>query len=391
MTVRTLSLNNYVSIPITSRPFPDGPVLELGYRNGGTFGSKVQNGVNSSGSLSDNPYNMTYERWLDMPVKIHDLGANTIRTDSSMSLFGIPTPAPLQPWDSNDELQLINRLIHNIRQHDFNGGNVAGEAKKTLEFIGDTATRIGSALISARRGRLVDAASKLGVIPNSRVRRRQRRTIHRPSEDQLSLLSGNWLALQYGWLPLLGDAHSAGQALAATYNKPIVRRYRNRGHKESSVEIDGVLTTSSVKRQIIAVMMENEHETVNQSLGLADPLSVAWELTPWSFVVDWFLPVGDYLNARGALRTIKLDHIVNSTLSVVEASSFSTTNQNHRIINGGFRDYLLVKMNRSIEPTISLPLPNVKPLSDALSFKRVANALALLVGVRDRISRPWYV
>jgi hypothetical protein len=138
-------------------------------------------------------------------------------------------------------------------------------------------------------------------------------------------------------------------------------------------------------------MMENEHETVNQSLGLADPLSVAWELTPWSFVVDWFLPVGDYLNARGALRTIKLDHIVNSTLSVVEASSFSTTNQNHRIINGGFRDYLLVKMNRSIEPTISLPLPNVKPLSDALSFKRVANALALLVGVRDRISRPWYV
>jgi hypothetical protein len=31
------------------------------------------------------------------------------------------------------------------------------------------------------------------------------------------------------------------------------------------------------------------------STGIADPLLLAWELLPWSFVADWFLPVGNYL------------------------------------------------------------------------------------------------
>jgi hypothetical protein len=32
-------------------------------------------------------------------------------------------------------------------------------------------------------------------------------------------------------------------------------------------------------------------------LGLTRPLSSAWELLPWSFVADWWLSVGTYLDA----------------------------------------------------------------------------------------------
>jgi hypothetical protein len=33
-----------------------------------------------------------------------------------------------------------------------------------------------------------------------------------------------------------------------------------------------------------------------KNTGLSNPLSVAWELVPWSFVVDWAYPVGTFLN-----------------------------------------------------------------------------------------------
>jgi len=35
-------------------------------------------------------------------------------------------------------------------------------------------------------------------------------------------------------------------------------------------------------------------------MGLINPAEVAWELTPWSFVVDWFIPVGNFLEALTA-------------------------------------------------------------------------------------------
>lgn len=35
-------------------------------------------------------------------------------------------------------------------------------------------------------------------------------------------------------------------------------------------------------------------------LGLANPLATAWELVSYSFVVDWFVPIGPVLNALSA-------------------------------------------------------------------------------------------
>ena len=35
-------------------------------------------------------------------------------------------------------------------------------------------------------------------------------------------------------------------------------------------------------------------------LGLLNPVSLAWELVPWSFVVDWVLPIGSVLSALSA-------------------------------------------------------------------------------------------
>jgi len=41
------------------------------------------------------------------------------------------------------------------------------------------------------------------------------------------------------------------------------------------------------------------------TFGLINPFSIAWELVPWSFAIDWFVPVGATLEAITA--TVGLD------------------------------------------------------------------------------------
>jgi hypothetical protein len=44
------------------------------------------------------------------------------------------------------------------------------------------------------------------------------------------------------------------------------------------------------------VGIENLDLALASQLGVVNPASIAWELIPFSFIVDWFLNVGDFLN-----------------------------------------------------------------------------------------------
>jgi hypothetical protein len=43
-----------------------------------------------------------------------------------------------------------------------------------------------------------------------------------------------------------------------------------------------------------------------QQMGLTNPLEVAWELIPFSFVADWFISVGDWLRGLTALHGLRI-------------------------------------------------------------------------------------
>jgi hypothetical protein len=40
-------------------------------------------------------------------------------------------------------------------------------------------------------------------------------------------------------------------------------------------------------------------------LGLTNPLAIAWELVPFSFVLDWLVPVGTWLQSLDATLGVK--------------------------------------------------------------------------------------
>jgi len=150
------------------------------------------------------------------------------------------------------------------------------------------------------------------------IRRRFRKiTSNGQLVDMRRELSQRWLEYRYGWKPLMFDIENATKAYSNLVSSKPTRRQVSRASEEFEYEYSGTdasnrtgLTSCSIgyrhrytAKVSAGVIWELTDETPAQDylhrLGLywRDIPSVAWELVPYSFVVDWFVNVGDWLNA----------------------------------------------------------------------------------------------
>lgn len=112
-----------------------------------------------------------------------------------------------------------------------------------------------------------------------------------------------WLEYHFGWSPLVQDVYSAVQVLSAV---PPSFKVRGRGRSTEPVKsrIGNDVTYTLVDGEYHCyvecggeVFVSNPNLALANQMGFINPLTVAWELVPFSFLVDWFLPVGDFLNS----------------------------------------------------------------------------------------------
>lgn len=194
-----------------------------------------------------------------------------------------------------------------------------------------------------------------------------------------------WLEAVYGWLPLVNDMKEGAEFLAHQLNVPFAQSYRAAVRKElnltrvTSGPGYGVTITSYGKstrthrRGLIARIAEKP--SVPKLLGLTSLESVIWELVPWSFVVDWVIPIGDWLTARGHAQGLTGTFITSDKQTGI---AYAPTG-NLTLIGGVQPYYSNVIFSRVITFTLAVPMPTVKPLSSIPSWIRAANSVALLV------------
>lgn len=301
---------------------------------------------------------------------------------------------PVAPTlSANDQLELINKLKERIRGSNFNMAVTLGESREALSMIGNSAIRIANGVRYARKGNFVaaiqamsrsaqDARKNATLLP----KRLNVTNMRRQTADQLS---SNWLELQYGWLPLLSDIRSGAELVAHRLNVPRRVRYTAGIRKNATPDnrtLVGVDDYAYTSRRIIAYVSE-QPDSIPRLSGLLDPELVAWELTPFSFVADWFLPIGDYLEARAFAKAltgtfVETTYLVENASGGLVGNSYLYEEPDHMsfaVVNegGSFVDRV-VTVNRTVSSSLNVPYPAVKPLSEALSWKHAVNGIALL-------------
>jgi hypothetical protein len=291
-------------------------------------------------------------------------------------------------WTANDDIKLIGKLKEAINGSDFNLGIALAECNQTLQMIGDSAARITKSLTALKRGNMQLAAKWL---MDGTGRSQKRRYFTSKTHQNLSQgnLSSNWLELQYGWLPLLSDVKAGAEWLANRLEVPFKQRYAV--HRRVAT-VDTKLTpwvtyylgvpnvnpvpsstvVAEYRKQIVAYI--TERPSVAVSLGLTDPLSIVWEKIPFSFVGDWFIPIGDYLGARGFASSLS-----GTFITTVKVSNGCYVNGNGNFDVPRYIGERSMSITRSISTSLSVPMPVLKQFGQIASWQHCANAVALLV------------
>jgi hypothetical protein len=349
-------------------------------------------------NIQTNDYLRSKFVWHQQPYSVSGSLSNG---DSVGGQWGISVIGNVYPWDGNpfwstndmrDEVsdKLYYKLISQIQSNRVNLGEIFFTRKQTADLIVSTANRLEGAVRALRRGNLSGAVRQL--TGNLRYRSRLNRAIGGIPEQ--------WLALKYGWQPLLQDVYNSVQTVAQAWSNNgsaftcsakahSSRSGRSIKYGPSSGFPSVTFYETSCSVQGNASITYGVDSTFTKSLsqmGVTNPLSVAWELLPWSFVVDWFLPIGNYLDALDYARGLVFKHGWLSIKSSQSATSRVTDNHVHRSYPSGItqddnwsggdgQGEAMVFTRSALGSFPSPPLPRLK---DPFSSTHVANALSLL-------------
>jgi hypothetical protein len=289
--------------------------------------------------------------------------------------YGMPDdPAILDFQIANARIKAVNRLAAKIAGHDFNAAVFLAEGGESLHMIASSATKLYNAFKALKHGNF-SAASKL-------------LTGHPGNRNVGHTLSQNVLELQYGWRPLLNDVYDATEAIASIVAKHSTLRESTTIHLGAQLPLDvpGQATFSSnyrtFKERIVAKVSRDM--SYISSTGLTSPAEVVWELVPFSFVVDWFIPVGAYLEALHSAASMSGTFVTSTKQERLTSGGETTVGWR---VNAGANSYNTGNFSRSVSTSLSVPMPRPKPLAKSLSMEHCLNALSLLNGVFENIQR----
>lgn len=275
--------------------------------------------------------------------------------------------------DSIRDKALI-RARSKMKQGDVNLGVAFAERNQTARLVADTATSLVKSLRSLRRGNWRDAWRHLGS--NRR---------DRPKGDSIPR---KWLEMQYGWKPLLSDVYGSVEALSRQppsnwivtgtgIEKETISLFQDGTSSMDLCDV-GVEAMRGVFCRIDAVP-ENDLLQAFSSLGITNPLLIGWELVPFSFMVDWFLPIGSYLESLDAMLGYGESWYSESRLSrgnwkVIPKNGAALGSELSWNCTVGTKE--VVRLHRTTQAGV--PLPTMPRLRDGRSLTRMANALSIL-------------
>lgn len=289
-------------------------------------------------------------------------------------------------------------------------GTLLGEGRETLSYLLLLFRRVREGIRAVRRGDLKRLRNLIRSFePKSVKGRRQATSFSGAYRDKLadgkwkdSSASDLWLEFRYGLMPLFYDIQSVMEDFMRVHKKIAKIQRFSAGHGKL-VEVSGVFYPDVHFGLEVTAVLQRRHRwgviyqdtesyaTFNNgrlipvkdwqtaAFALLNPAETAWELTPYSFVADWFVNVGDMLEQIGQLYR-HVDVVDGFDRRDVKLRSVSV-----RVIANGATSTQFVLRRASLLHSFysrvhTVAFPQISPQidTDIRSVKHVIDSIALL-------------
>lgn len=276
--------------------------------------------------------------------------------------------------DSNMLNRAITECLVKLKTANVDYGTFLAELDQTSKLIAGNLKSLADARNAAKRRKWSEAARHLKVSKPS---------FKSSSRD----ISGRWLELQYGWLPLLSDIHGMYEDIRkAPEPRFSVKRTIKQNQESEVVNQPNGVRIQYDRNGTYGVMvrldytLNNAALAVAASMGLTNPATIAWEKTRMSFLVDWAVPLGNFFSACDSTFGLIFKGGSASSWSRVEGKGTATCRR-HTQLGYSKMDYFsfsytyeAMDFGRTVFATSPVPLPYYK---SPVSVTHTLNALAL--------------
>lgn len=198
-----------------------------------------------------------------------------------------------------------SRLLEQVRGHNW---NAAIDLAQVRQIAG-----LGTRILHA-------TANTASALRTKGLRRIIRGDNRRLVWNDISRL---WLEYVYGIRPTLSSIYGIADVVTGSIRKPKPARFETHlGQYEvllmsrwcTGVYLRGRGATISSRKLIWKVPVTFPGLEVQDSLGLTNPALVVWDKIPFSFVVDWFVPIGSFLELRHLLPKIEGTEVMTTKI-----------------------------------------------------------------------------
>jgi hypothetical protein len=277
-------------------------------------------------------------------------GGNGITVVQLDTAFPIPYPASYSQRLYNKAYSSFFGELSKVKAE---LGSTLGEWRSSGSMIADRANQLVSGIRAAKRGDLSGVKRAWGKHAGIRTKGRA---------------AGNHvLEYSFGWAPLVKDLNSALEVLhnrmPPHYVKKGARLVRESPWSRDlgSIVQTGKITSFHGWSLRARVDLENPNTALAQQLGLVNLASVIWELTPNSYIIDYFVNVSDFLGSFSdrvgitLLSPMKTEYLKIDTL--VEGKYKPVYYPGYQAISWKSLDIRVTRSSGISGPTLALRLP----------------------------------
>lgn len=280
--------------------------------------------------------------------------------------------------------EALARFTGKVRKHNASLGVTLGSWRESRNMIVDRTQKIAKIFTKVEHNLMKDYDR---MSPKQRAARRRALSRDRASD---------FLEGEFGWLPLVTDISDALGALGQSPHNQWIRSRSKGEHRLSSLyapsnaEYGKAVAEEGNLSVVVSArcVFDSPNTFLANRLGLLALPGVAWDLIPWSFVVNMFTNMGQLVNSVTDFVGVTVSNVSLTKSAVVTQRSnlWASKLGNQR---GSFGSEQVLKHSlykyREVRPNV--PKPSFQLKVPELNLELALIAISLILQKMSRINR----